>query len=439
MEIKYFCVISSLLCLLLLSAPVTPQRIPNRQQSRPAQESQQTEQEQLPLPDENIQDVISKVFTTPPPRGFAVVVTPEPNLSPTTAPQTLVTNGEQCTCVPYHMCDPINNTVRNPDDDNVVDGFGLIDIRFDPNDCQEVLDVCCKGVNRKEESIVPQPVPNRPKPASGCGIRNVGGIDFQITGAFDNEAGFGEFPWTIAIIRIEDDACICGGSLIHPKAVLTGNHCVKDYVYRAKDLKLRAGEWDTQTTKERLPYQERIASRIFSHPKYNERNLANDVAIVELEDPFQLDAHIGTICLPPSGYISTSRDCFASGWGKDIFGKVGKYSVIMKKVPLPIVPFAECQSALQKTRLTDRFRLDTSFICAGGQPGIDTCQGDGGAPLVCPVGRPGENRYSQSGIVAWGIGCKESHPAVYANVALAREWIDSQIRFIGLDTSYYTY
>lgn len=44
----------------------------------------------------------------------------------------------------------------------------------------------------------------------------------------DNEAGFAEFPWTVAIIRIDDDQCICGGSLIHPKAILTGNHCVKE-------------------------------------------------------------------------------------------------------------------------------------------------------------------------------------------------------------------
>lgn len=58
---------------------------------------------------------------------------------------------------------------------------------------------------------------------------------------------------------------------------------------------------------------------------------------------------------------------------------------------------------------------------------------------MCPVGRPEENRYAQNGIVAWGIGCKENHPGVYANVAMAREWIDSQVRLIGLDTSYYTY
>lgn len=59
--------------------------------------------------------------------------------------------------------------------------------------------------------------------------------------------------------------------------------------------------------------------------------------------------------------------------------------------------------------------------------------------MVCPVGDPSLNRYSQSGIVAWGIGCHENHPAVYSNVAIARDWIDAQVRLVGLDTSYYTY
>lgn len=44
----------------------------------------------------------------------------------------------------------------------------------------------------------------------------------------NNEAGFGEFPWTVALIRIIDDQLVCVGSLIHPKMVLTGNHCVKE-------------------------------------------------------------------------------------------------------------------------------------------------------------------------------------------------------------------
>lgn len=66
--------------------------------------------------------------------------------------------------------------------------------------------------------------------------------------------------------------------------------------------------------------------------------------------------------------------CFTLFAGKDIFGQAGKYSVILKKVPLGIVEFTRCQSELQASRLTQKFRLDTSFICAGGVEGVDTCE-----------------------------------------------------------------
>lgn len=90
-----------------------------------------------------------------------------------------------------------------------------------------------------------------------------------------DEAGFGEFPWTTALIRIADDACLCGGSLIHPQVILTANHCVR--LVPPTDIKIRAGEWDTQTTKERLPYQERSVTQTISHPSYNSKTLANDI------------------------------------------------------------------------------------------------------------------------------------------------------------------
>lgn len=60
--------------------------------------------------------------------------------------------------------------------------------------------------------------------------------------------------------------------------------------------------------------------------------------------------------------------------GKDVFGKAGKKSVIMKKVQLPIVDSQTCQRALQDARLGVNFRLDSTFICAGGVVGKDTCQ-----------------------------------------------------------------
>lgn len=145
------------------------------------------------------------------------------------------------------------------------------------------------------------------------------------------------------------------------------------------------------------------------------------------------------------------------GWGKDVFGKEGKYQAILKKIELPTVPFGLCQDQLRKTRLGRRFVLHDSFMCAGGEAGKDSCKGDGGSPLVCPVdGKPGH--YYQAGIVAWGelinnwnlnpfiiivnfelgIGCGEKDvPGVYVNVGKFRTWIDQKISGKSLPTAAY--
>ena len=101
----------------------------------------------------------------------------------------------------------------------------------------------------------------------------------------------------------------------------------------------------------------------------------------------------------------------------------------MKQVELDIVDNYACQEALRKTRLGKFFNLDPTFVCAGGDYNQDTCQGDGGGPLVCPKTSYGsydeEPTYVQAGIVSWGIGCGEQGtPGVYADITTQLCYID---------------
>lgn len=120
--------------------------------------------------------------------------------------------------IPYHKCNPIVNSTpaefspypvpvpvqSDSSDDSDITGFGKIDVRFDENDCQDVLDVCCINDAQREESIRPKPIKNVPTQESGCGVRNVGGLDFELAGAYvswwlEFGCNFGKFAMHIVV------------------------------------------------------------------------------------------------------------------------------------------------------------------------------------------------------------------------------------------------
>nr|XP_032526243.1 phenoloxidase-activating factor 2-like [Danaus plexippus plexippus] len=109
------------------------------------------------------------------------------------------------------------------------------------------------------------------------------------------------------------------------------------------------------------------------------------------------------------------------------------------QVRLPLVDPERCETLLRKTRLGPFFRLDKSLTCAGGEDGVDTCRGDGGSSLVCPVQMADEStRYEVFGMVAYGIGCgSKDVPSVYVNIPYLKPWLDAIIASEGLSTETY--
>lgn len=178
--------------------------------------------------------------------------------------------------------------------------------------------------------------------------------------------------------------------------------------------------------------------QVIIHPQYHAGSLRNDVALVILQRPFRLTENVVPACLPYQGMQFDRNGCITMGWGKNSY-KRGSYQPILKKMELPLVARKTCLKSLQTARLGPFFNLHVSFICAGGEANKDTCKGDGGSPLVCPIiGQPG--RYQQVGIVSWGLTCGlQDTPGVYVNLAIFIDWIDFTLGVYGFNSNIYKY
>ena len=156
---------------------------------------------------DTLDDRIQRVFSTGNRGTFDMIVTPEPNVQPTQSPQYIQNgNGGSCKCVPYYECPETPNA-----DTTESRFFGEIDVRYNPESCQDVLDVCCPMGGQSSVPIAPpQNQMAKPPPIinpntqqasvnNTCGVRNVNGIDFTVVGN-GNEAGFAEFPWMVNFV-----------------------------------------------------------------------------------------------------------------------------------------------------------------------------------------------------------------------------------------------
>ncbi|RWS06563.1 hypothetical protein B4U79_12276 [Dinothrombium tinctorium] len=262
-----------------------------------------------------------------------------------------------------------------------------------------------------------------------CGVRHAVGIHGRVQNLQYHESSteFGEYPWQVAILKRlgpADSLYVCGATLISDMWVATAAHCIKKN--GPSDLKVRLGEWDVHREDEFYPFVEKYIDEIIVHPEFFQGNLVNDIALLRLDSPVDLSLpHIAAACLPDRFEDFSGHRCWVTGWGKDSFGHQGTFQSVLKEVDVPIIQHNECENVLKKTRLGPYYQLHPGFLCAGGEPGKDACEGDGGSPLVCDAG----GIWKIAGLVSWGIGCGQPGvPGVYVNVAFYRDWIENMMQ-----------
>lgn len=277
------------------------------------------------------------------------------------------------------------------------------------------------------------------------GVKACGTQEFSpVADLGHGETSPGEFPWSCLILNQNND--FIGSCAIIPndsankneqgvRKIITAAHKLND-VQSSDVLKVRVGEYDASGFKapEAEVHEEYTVTRVIKHPGFNPGRLSNDIALLFVDRNINLfHPYVNTACLPSCDEQfdfqfsnSSGVRCWVAGWGKNEFD--GSFQFLQRKVDVPLVNSAQCNVDL-KTALNgqtsgagDRFSLDQSEVCAGGEVGKDACTGDGGSPLVCQAK---SGRWTVVGLVAWGVGCAEQLPGVYVRVSQFRDWIDT--------------
>ncbi|XP_076637197.1 uncharacterized protein LOC143349673 [Colletes latitarsis] len=249
---------------------------------------------------------------------------------------------------------------------------------------------------------------------SQCGAKN--GIQDQERIVGGQNADLGEWPWVAALFN--SGRQFCGGSLIDDKHILTAAHCVANMnPWDVARLTVRLGDYNIKTNTE-IKHVERRVKRIVRHRGFNLRTLYNDIALLTLSEPVPFTAQIRPICLPSGSQLYSGKTATVIGWGS--LRESGPQPAILQEVSVPVWTNNECKvkyGAAAPGGIVD------SFLCAG-RAAKDSCSGDSGGPLMVNDGR-----WTQVGIVSWGIGCgKGQYPGVYTRVTHFLPWINKNLK-----------
>lgn len=256
-----------------------------------------------------------------------------------------------------------------------------------------------------------------------------------------------DFPQSVVFLSDRVDALQCGGTLISPTVVLAAGHCEISLVHEAVFLRFESDKKENNEIRIK-------ATQEILHPKYNRKNLQNDVMLIVLEkSPNEVDGvevsppivpymklhspedksledmlkeieinkpnnsgrslvtGISAFKTPPAPKTTDLR-LRALGWGHTADGNKGSPSKILKEVSLNWVLNEECEKSQESDFVNYNNRITDDMMCTW-RSGMDTCHGDSGGPIVVdnPNYQKDENhtdfKFLQVGIISWGEDCAD--------------------------------
>lgn len=249
-------------------------------------------------------------------------------------------------------------------------------------------------------------------------IAIVGGSPIDISAA----------PWQVLLLdfdpgfwqpNIEADFFpYCGGSIIDASWILTAAHCVDDPRYHPY-MRIAAGVASTDD----MGVDDFVAvDRVIIHPSYDGGTFRNDIALLELAEPLQLNSTtIAAVPLPvsvPSTWPASGTSAFTSGWGVLQYG--GQGSDDLRGVDIQVLASPASSTCGGYGNSYDRLLM----LCAGDTFGTkDSCSGDSGGPLVVQH----NGRSVLAGVTSWGLACAVAgYPGIYTRVTAFIPWIRQQ-------------
>jgi len=294
-------------------------------------------------------------------------------------------------------------------------------------------------------------------PSNQCGGSRFSD-DFQGNIVNGKEALIGEYPWLANLgYSVAGRSQInfkCGGALIGERYVITAAHCVTQLPGSFKLTKVRLGEHKLSSDVDcgldpnqpstgpgsdpicnDTPQDFDIEEIIF-HQDYGVPHVfRNDIALLRLSGPANFSDFVKPICLPfdhdvNENYVETTANSNpplavkVAGWGAT--NERGRDPAdALQKLNVPIFPGNKCVD-VYKTR---GGILDSqSQMCAGGEPGEDSCVGDSGSALMREERLPDQRtkyRWKLLGVVSFGPRlCGTSGvPGVYSRMRHYLDWI----------------